>query len=122
LIQRVASRVPGDSSSHANVCRRKTPVQIITSSFTAGVINPRQSNPTRGAKVELITAVYGGPSHPVKRQFPAGAGLHPGQPSEFSHSYSYWVPHVPVLHVGSFFSVNSVLRLCVLCVKSVLPS
>ncbi len=68
LIQTVAECVTGDSNSHASVCSRNTPVQIKTSSFTAGVINPRQSNPTRGAKVELIFAVYGEPSFSVKRE------------------------------------------------------
>src|ERR1700751_5000580 len=99
-------------------CTRKTPVQIKTSSFTAGVINPRQSNPTRGAKVELIFAVYGGATFSVKREFSVGVGLQPGQHSWFSRSYSYWVPHVPVLHVGSYYSVSSALFLCAPCVTS----
>src|SRR6266852_8160817 len=77
LIQTVASCETGDSSSHATVCTTKTPVHVKTRIFTAGVMNPRQSNFTRGVpNVVPISAVYGLALPAVKRTGASGFSSH----------------------------------------------
>jgi hypothetical protein len=60
----------GGRKSSIKLCARKTPAQIKTSIFTAGVMKLRQSKRIRGApNLVPIDKVYGGISRGVKRGF-----------------------------------------------------